>query len=57
MKINIKPIKSQNQYKQYLAWVDLQFDKKVKRNTLAGDQLEIVLLIIKKYEDENFCNF
>ena len=54
MKIEIKPIKSDKQYRQYLKWVDLQFEKGVKRNTQAGNQLEIVLLLVKKYEDDDY---
>lgn len=50
----LKPIKTNKQYKQLLSWVDEQFDKKIKRNTAAGDKLEMALLLIKKYEDDNF---
>ncbi len=50
----LKPIKTNKQYKELLSWIDEQFDKKVKRNTAAGDKLEIALLLIKKYEDDNF---
>lgn len=50
----LKPIKTNKQYQQLLSWVDEQFDKKIKRNTTTGDKLEIALLLIKKYEDDNF---
>ena len=54
MKIELKPIKTRKQYEEYLEWADTQFEKGVKRGTPVGNQLEIVLLLIKKYEDDNF---
>lgn len=54
MKIELKPIKTRKQYEEFLQWADMQFDKGVKKETPAGNQLEIALLLIKKYEDENF---
>ena len=30
------------------------FDKKIKLNTLQGDKLQVVLLLIKQYEDTNY---
>lgn len=54
MNIELKPIKSNKQYNQYLCWVNEQFNKSVKADSTAGNQLEIVLLLIKKYEDENY---
>lgn len=50
----LKPIKTNKQYKELLSWVDEQFEKKIKRNTAAGDKLEIALLLIKKFEDDHF---
>lgn len=52
--MELKPIKTKKQYKEYLLWVDDQFDKKVKPGTPAGEKLEIVLILIKAYEDEHF---
>ena len=54
MKIELKPIKSLKQYEHYMEWVDTQFEKGVKRGTPTGNQLEIVLLLIKKYEDDHY---
>ena len=55
--MEIKPIKTNKQYETYMTWVDAQFEKGVKKNTTLGDQLEIVLMLIQKYEDEKFPIF
>ena len=52
--MKLKIIKSKKQYQEYLDWVDKMFDKKVKPNTPEGEKLEIVLLLIKQYEDANY---
>ncbi|MBL0050107.1 MAG: transcriptional regulator [Bacteroidetes bacterium] len=52
--MEIKPIKTNKQYETYMTWVDAQFEKGVKKNTTLGNQLEIVLMLIQKYEDEKF---
>ncbi len=51
----IKPIRTNKQYEDYLEWVDKQFEIGTKKNTPAGDQLEIVLMLIQKYEDEKYA--
>lgn len=50
----VKIIKNKKQYKEYLQRVDDLMNKKVKKNTPQGDQLELLLLLIKHYENENF---
>src|SRR5690242_192777 len=52
--IEIKPIKTKKQYRQYLDWVDEMFDKKVKPGTKQGDLLQVALILIKNYEDEHY---
>jgi len=52
--MELRIIKSKKQYEQYLEWVDLQFDNKVKSNTPQGEKLQVALLLIKQYEDINF---
>ena len=52
--MELKIIKNKRQYEQYLNWVDVQFDKKVKSNTEQGDKLQVALLLIKQYEDEKY---
>jgi HTH-type transcriptional regulator/antitoxin HigA len=34
--------------------VDKQFEKKVKRNSTDGENLQVVLLLIKEFEDKNY---
>ena len=50
----IKVIKNKKQYKEYLQKVDNLINKRVKKNTPQGDQLELLLLLIKHYENECF---
>jgi HTH-type transcriptional regulator/antitoxin HigA len=52
--MELKIIKNKKQYEQYLAWVDVQFDHKVKANTPQGEKLQVALLLIKQYEDANY---
>lgn len=53
--MELKPIKSKKQYQEYLGWVDVQFDKKVKPSTAEGEKLQVVLILIKDYEDKYFA--
>lgn len=52
--MKLKPIKTKKEYEAYLDWVDELFDKKVKPNSPAGEELQIALLLIKQYEDEHY---
>ena len=52
--MELKIIKSKKQYKQWLEWVDVQFENKVKANTPQGEKLQVALLLIKQYEDTNY---
>lgn len=49
-----RPIKPKKAYETALGWVDSMFDKKVKINTPAGEHLQVVLLLIKEYEDRHY---
>ena len=52
--MELKIIKTKKQYKQWLEWVDVQFENKVKANTPQGEKLQVALLLIKQYEDANY---
>jgi HTH-type transcriptional regulator / antitoxin HigA len=52
--MELKIIKTKKQYKQYLDWVDVQFEHKVKSTTPQGEKLQVALLLIKQYEDTNY---
>ena len=52
--MELKIIKTKKQYEEYLDWVDVQFNKKVKSNTPQGEKLQVALLLIKQYEDANY---
>jgi HTH-type transcriptional regulator/antitoxin HigA len=47
-------IKNKKQYNACLDWVDEQFDKKIKPDSPEGEKLQIVLLLIKQYEDQHY---
>ena len=50
--MNIKPIKTENNYNQALERLEIIFDAKL--NSPEGDELEVLGILIEKYEDENF---
>lgn len=52
--MELKIIKNEKEYEQYLKWVDDQFDNKIKSNTPEGEKLQVVLLLIKQYEDTKY---
>lgn len=52
MKITI--IKNKKEYETILSYVDELFDKKVKKGSPEGDQLELLLLVVKDYEDKHY---
>ncbi len=51
-KMKLKPIKSEQDYHQVLERLEEIFD--AEPNTKEGDELEILGILIKKYENENF---
>ncbi|MEO6583313.1 MAG: helix-turn-helix domain-containing protein [Ferruginibacter sp.] len=51
--MNIKPIKSKKDYEQAMLRLENIFD--AKKATTKGDELEILSLLIEKYEDDNFA--
>ncbi len=52
--MNLKIITSLKEYQQYLDWADEMFDKKASPETPEGNKLQIVLLLIKQYEDQHY---
>jgi HTH-type transcriptional regulator/antitoxin HigA len=50
--MTIKPIKSETDYKQALERLEIIFDS--KKGTIEGDELEVLGILIEKYEDEHF---
>jgi len=52
--MNLKIISSKKEYQQYLAWVDEMFDKKLTLKSPEGEKLQVVLLLIKQYEDQHY---
>ena len=52
--MELKVIKSEEQYQKYLNWVDELFDKKLSPESKEGEMLQVALLLIKQYEDANY---
>ena len=50
--MNIKPIKTKKEYKVALERLEEIFD--ARPNTKEGDELEILSMLIEKYEDEHY---
>ncbi|WP_184548949.1 helix-turn-helix domain-containing protein [Mucilaginibacter sp. FT3.2] len=48
----IKPIKNENDYKQALERLELIFD--TQKGSEEGDELEVLGILIEKYEDKHF---
>jgi len=51
--MQIAPVKTKKQYEKWLQWADEQFDRKVKPNTPEGEKLQVVLILLKNYEDQH----
>jgi len=51
-KMRIKPIRNEIDYQNALARLELIFD--AKRDTVEGDELEILAMVIDNYENEKF---
>lgn len=51
-KMTIKPIKNQKDYSQAIERLETIFD--AKKNTEEGDELEVLSILIDKYEEKNF---
>ena len=52
--MELKIIKTKKHYKQWLEWIDVQFENKVKANTPQGEKLQVALLLTKQYDDANY---
>jgi HTH-type transcriptional regulator / antitoxin HigA len=52
--MELKVIKNDEHYHEYLNWVDEMFDKQVKPDTKEGEILQVALLLIKQYEDVHY---
>ncbi|MFZ1748951.1 MAG: helix-turn-helix domain-containing protein [Saprospiraceae bacterium] len=50
----LRPISNDSDYEHYLKWANIIMDKKVKKDTLEGEVLQVVLILIKDYEDKNY---
>lgn len=52
--MDLQIIKTEIEYQNLLNWVDDQFDLGYTPDTAEGEKLQIALLLIKQYEDENY---
>jgi len=52
--MELKPIKTEEDYDRMLEWVDGQFDNMPDPESREGNTLQIALLLIKVYEDVHY---
>jgi len=52
--MNLQIIKSEEEYNEFLNWVDTQFDLNIPLESKEGQELQIALLLIKQYEDVHY---
>ena len=52
--MELKPIKNEAEYDQFLDWIDNQFDAAPEPESPEGNKLQIALLLVKAYEDEYY---
>lgn len=50
--MNIRPIKTKKDYEQAILRLEKLFD--AKKGTSKGDELEVISLLVERYEDEHF---
>lgn len=50
--MNIKPIKTENDYRAAMARIDSIFE--AKKDSPEGDELEVLSVLVEKYEDQHF---
>ena len=53
--MDLQIIKTDNEYQELLNWVDGQFDLNIPPESKDGQHLQIVLLLIKQYEDIHYA--
>jgi HTH-type transcriptional regulator / antitoxin HigA len=49
--MHLTKIETEEQYQQYLTWVDKMFNEKVMPNSEEGKKVKLALEFIKEYED------
>jgi len=49
--MTVKPIKTKKEYQQAMERLEVLFD--AKKGTPEGDELEVLSILIEKYEDEH----
>lgn len=52
--MELKLIKTDEEYESMLEWIDGQFDLNIPLNSAEGEILQIALLLVKKHEDEHY---
>lgn len=52
--MKLKLIKTKKEYQGCLEWLDTMFDKNIKPNSPDGDNVQVMLLLVKEYEDKHY---
>jgi HTH-type transcriptional regulator/antitoxin HigA len=53
--MNISPIRSETDYDKALARIDTLMDLDPEVGSLQGDELEILVMLVEKYEEKNWA--
>lgn len=53
--MELKIIKSACEYQECLDWLDIKFEENHPATSLEGEKIQIVLLIVKQYEDIHYA--
>ena len=52
--MNLRPIKTEQQYDALLQWLDEHFDRQTPPDSPEGEQVQMALLLVKAYEDAHY---
>lgn len=52
--MELRLIKTEEEYQEYLNWVDAMLDKQVSPLSREGEMVQVALLLIKQYEDVHY---
>lgn len=50
----VNPIKTEKQYKEYIERIYVLLQKDIKENSKESNELEVLSILVKKYEEQYF---
>ncbi|MCO4292290.1 helix-turn-helix domain-containing protein [Solitalea sp. MAHUQ-68] len=52
--MELRPIRTDEELDYWAEWLELSLDKKPEKGSELGDKIEMVILLIKDYEDKHY---